>query len=252
MDNDTVLYLKKLPLFQGLPDPVFVEMAAHVTKRQFATGDVLFYKGDPGDSLYIIRTGWVKIVTDDTYGEELVLNHCGPSEVVGDLSLLDDEPRSAGVIALSAVEAIELTRETFLTVLNDQPFVALDVMRNLAARLRFATTYIEKAIELSHRVAEGDYTFAIDEIQTIQSTFVQARKADETRANELLSAFFRMVEGVRGREETLMKQLQELTVEIDDSQRQQAFEKIARTSFFVELKSAAAKLRQQRDAEKKG
>jgi CRP/FNR family transcriptional regulator, cyclic AMP receptor protein len=249
MDEDTVRYLQKLPLFQGLPEEVMVEMAAHVGRRQLVKDEILFRRGDPGNALYIIRRGWVKIVTEDPSGEELVLNHCGPGEVVGDLSLIDGEPRSAGVVALSLVEALELKQGTFLAVLHDQPLIGLLIMRNLAGRLRFATTYIEKAIELSQRVGAGDYSFAIDQIQTIQSTFAGARKADETRAGELLSAFFHMVEGVRNREETLVKQLQALSVEIDESERQQTVEQITKSNFFTELKLAAARLRQQRDTE---
>lgn len=246
MDADTVKYLKKLPLFQGLPDPALAEMAAHVVRRSLPKDAVLFRKGDPGDSLYVIRTGWVKITLEGAYGDELALNHCGPGEVVGDLSLIDHEPRSAGVVTLSDVEVLELKRDAFMTVLGNEPLLALDVMRNITARVRFTTTYIEKAIELSHRIAEGDYSFAIDQIQSIQSTIVGGRKTDETRASELLAAFFRMVEGVKNREENLKNQLRQLTIEIDEGKRKQEFDDLTKSPFFANLKSAAKTLRQQR------
>jgi CRP/FNR family transcriptional regulator, cyclic AMP receptor protein len=249
MQADTIKYLKKLPLFQGLPEDVIVEMAREVKQHKLVRNDVLFLKGDPGSSLYIIRTGWVKITTEDQHGDELVLNHCGPGETVGEFSLIDEEPRSAGVVALSALDTLELKRETFLRVLDREPLLALDVMRNIVARGRFATTYIEKAIDLSHRIAEGDYSFAIDQIQNIQSTFVDVHKADETRASELLSAFFHMVEGVRSREENLKQQVYELTVKIDEKKRQEEVKSLTQSPFFSNLKSAAQKLRQQRDLE---
>lgn len=244
--------LKKIPLFQGLPDETLAELASGVSVRALVKDEVLFRKGDPADSVYFIHTGWVKIVAESRDGNDLVLNHCGPSEVIGDISLIDDEPRSAGVIALSPVEVLELKRDTFIRVLNNQPLLALDIMRNITARLRFATIYIEKAIEWSSRIAEGDYSEAMNQIQTVQSTIVDTSKGDAARASELLAALFRMVEGVRRREEQLKEQLRELTIEIDPQKRQQEFESLTQSPFFHNLKLAARKLRQQRDMEEPG
>jgi CRP-like cAMP-binding protein len=246
---DIIKYLQKLPLFQGLPEGIIVEMAQGVTSRQMSKDEVLFSRGDPGKSLFVIRTGWVKITTHDSDGDELVLNHCGPSEVIGEMALLDEEPRSASAIALSPIKVLELKRDTFMEALYKQPLLAIDVMRNLSARVRYATTYIEKAIEWSHRIAEGDYNFAIDQIQSVQSTFV-GQKADEARAGELLSAFFKMAQGVQEREENLKQQLRQLTIKIDDKKRQEEFESLTESTFFTNLKTAAQKLREEREAEK--
>ena len=142
-----IKYLKKLPLFDGLPQAIIVDMAEGVTTQKLVKDEILFRRGDPGNSLFVIRTGWVKITTEDGDGDELVLNHCGPSEVIGEMALIDEEPRSASVVALSPVELLELRRETFMDALYKQPLLAVDVMRNLSARIRYATTYIEKAIE---------------------------------------------------------------------------------------------------------
>ena len=249
MDVDTTRYLRKLRLFQNIPDDVLAEMATTVERRHLAKDEILFRKGDPGASVYIVRTGWVKIVTEDKDGHELVLNHAGPAEVVGEMSLIDQEPRSAGVIALSPVEVLELKRGAFLNMLDKYPPLALDVMRNLARRVRFATTYIEQAIALSHRIAEGDYSFAMDQIQNVQSTIVDTRKEADVRANEMLSAFFRLVEGVKAREDSLKQQLRQLSIEIDESKRVQEVEKLTESTFFTNLKSAAQQLRQQRERE---
>lgn len=248
MSTDFVRHLKKLPLIRGLPDDVIREMAQQVTPHHLQKDTVLIRKGGTGNSVYIIQTGWVKISTVDADGEELVLNHCGPGEVVGEMALIDDEPRSAWVTTLSPVKALELKRDVFMNVLQQQPILALDVMRNFSARLRFSTAYIEKAIEWSYRIAEGDYSFAMDQIKTAQSTIVDTSKADDVRAAELLTAFFRMVEGIREREESLKKQVQQLTIEIDETKRRQTFEEVAQSDFFVELKSTVKKMRQQQEA----
>jgi CRP-like cAMP-binding protein len=242
--KNTVEELRKIPFIHGLPDQAIAELAQQVQHRRLEKGQVLFRKGEPGASLYLIRSGWVKIVTENHEGGELVLNHCGPGEVVGEMSLIDQEPRSAGVVTLSPVEVLELKRETFMEVLSQQPLLALDVMRNFSARMRFATTYIEKAIEWSHRIAEGDYHFTLEEIVS-ESGVVDRTKADETRAAELLAAFFHMAEVVRDREETLKQQLQDLTIEIDEAKRRRSFEQVAQSDFFKDLRSTVRQMRQQ-------
>jgi CRP-like cAMP-binding protein len=243
---DIIKYLQKLPLFNGLPEGIIVDMAEGVATRPLVKDEILFHRGDPGNSLFVIRTGWVKITTEDGDGDELVLNHCGPGEVIGEMALLDEEPRSASVVALSPVEALELKRDTFMEALYKQPLLAVDVMRNLSARIRYATTYIEKAIEWSHRIAEGDYSFAIDQIQTVQSTMIR-QKSDEARAGELLSAFFEMARGVQEREESLKQQLRELSIEIDETKRKEEFKSLTESTFFTNLKSAAQKMREERN-----
>jgi CRP-like cAMP-binding protein len=166
------------------------------------------------------------------------------------MSLIDQELRSAGVVALSPVEVLEITRETFLAIMEKYPLVAQDIMRNLARRLRFATTYAEQVIEWSHRIAEGDYSFAMRQIQDVKSTIVDTRKDDDARANQLLSAFFRMVEGVQRREQDLKQQLQQMSIEIDEKRRKQEVEKLTESTFFTNLKSAAQQLRAQRRSER--
>jgi CRP-like cAMP-binding protein len=249
--KDIIKYLQKLPLFDGLPDEIIVDMAGEVSSRKLTKDEILFSRGGPGESLFVIRTGWVKITTVDGDGDELVLNHCGPSEVIGEMALIDKEPRSASVVALSPVEVIELKRNTFMEALYKQPLLAVDVMRNLSGRLRYATTYIEKAIEWSHRIAEGDYGFAMSQIQNVQSTMIR-EKSDEARAGQLLSAFFEMLQGVQEREENLKQQLRELSIEVDETKRKQEFESLTESTFFSNLKSAAQRMREERDKTEEG
>lgn len=252
MDINFVRYLSKLALFKGLPEAIVAELAYDVQERSLAKDEVLFSKGSPGESLFIIRSGWVKIVTQDAAHDELVLNHCGPGEVIGEMALIDNSPRSASVVALAPTEVLELKREHFLETLHQQPTLALDVMRNITARLRFATTYIEKAIEWSQKIAQGDYSFAINEIKTTQDSIAvtQTQQPDEARADELLSAFFRLVEGVKAREEKLKQQLRELTIEIDEVKREKEVEDITKSDYFTRLKAESAELRRQRAEDK--
>jgi CRP-like cAMP-binding protein len=240
-DREIIAKLKKAFLFQDLPESMLTALALKITKHHLQPGQALFRKGDAGDALYIIDDGWLKIVTEDAQGGELVLNRCGPGEMIGEMSLLDEEPRSAGVVALKDADVLELRRDEFLDVLNQRPDLAISVIRDVSSRLRFATIYIEKAIQWSHRIAEGDYSFA-DQVKAESEGAV----SNEDKAGELLSAFFQLVQGVKGREDELKQQLQKLTLEIDEVRRKQEFEELTGTDFYANLKAQAAKLRQQR------
>lgn len=248
MGKDTVTQIRKISLFENLPEEAIEELAGKISPRQLHKNDILFHEGDPGEAIYLIRTGWIKLVTSDVEGEELVLNHCGPGEVIGETELIDQAPRSVKAVAISSqVELLELKREGFIEVLMKYPALALDLMRGLAAKLRFAYTYIEKAVEWSQRIAEGDYSFAMEQIRTTQSTIIDTSRPDEARANELLSAFFQMVKTVKAREEKLKQQIQHFTIQIDETKRQEEVEDVIQSTFFGRLKFVTGKLRQQNE-----
>ncbi len=241
MSQEIQNYLKKTSLFKGLSDDMLNALAETTHARKLAPGDVLMRKGDPGDSLFIINEGWVKIVTLDKKGDELIINKCGPGEIIGEMALLDSGPRSASVIALENSEALELKREAFQDVIDHHPEVSLSIIRSYSNRLRFSTTYIERAIDWSQKIAEGDYSF-IENTEPISKN----SETDDDKATQLLSAFFTMVRKVKEREDVLKQQLEQLTFEIDQARRKQEFEEITGTEFYAQLKEQARTLRQKR------
>jgi CRP-like cAMP-binding protein len=236
-----IKHLKKAFLFQGLPDEILEALAQKMIHRKLASNEVLFRLGDQGDSLYVIDEGWVKIVREDSQGNEVVLNRCGPGEAIGEMSLLDQEPRSAGVVAISDAGVLELKSEGFFELIDQRPDVALTLIRSISSRLRFSGAYVQKVIEWSKKIAEGDYSF----IEQQSDMTIQA-VSDEDKAGQLLSAFFQMVRGVKAREENLKRQVEKLTLQIDEARRKQEFEELTGTDFYANLKAQAQKIRQQR------
>ncbi len=241
--------LKGLPLFQGLPDALLAKIASQLEGDSIDEGEVLFRKGDPGDALYVIDRGWFKIVTVGAAGEELILNQCGPTEAIGEMSLIDEQPRSASAIALTPGLVLKLSREDFLEVLAQYPQMAQHMLKKLTARMRFSTTYIEQAIEFARHIAEGDYDFVMNLIQSSRSAIIEEEVSDEVRATEMLTAWARMVESISRREEELKQQIRQLTIQIDQTKRREEVETVTGSHFFADLKAAAQKLRQERDAE---
>lgn len=241
--------LKQLPLFDTMSDETIAYLGSKLDIVRLADGETLFRKGDPGDALYIVDGGWLKITTQDASGGELVLNTCGPGEVIGEMSLIDHEPRSASVIATTPARLLRLSSEDFLEVIGAQPLIAMEIMRNISGRLRFATTYIEQAIEWSKRVAAGDYGFAMDQIKSSQSAIERGTVANAAKASELLAAFFQLVRDVQAREESLKEQVRILTIQIDEAKRRDEVERLTGSDSFAELKARAARLRAERDSE---
>ncbi len=239
MSEEIVELLRKVEFFSGLSDETLAVVAARAEKRALKAGEVLMKKGEPGNSLFLIHEGTVKITTVNAKGEELILNRWGAGAVIGEMSLIDGGTRSASVVALEDVEALELSREAFEQILEN-PAVALSIIRGLTRRLRFATTYIEKAIDLAQKIAAGDYSFLE------QSQPLLKDSNDDSKAAQMLSSFFTMVRKVKEREEALKKQVEKLTFEIDQARRKQEFEEITGTEFYAKLKEQAKALRQKR------
>ncbi len=243
MTEDITTQLKNTFLFKGLPDDALTAVAQKARIRQLAEGDVLMRRGDSGDSLFMINDGWFKIVTENAQGEELIINKAGPGETIGEMALLDEAPRSATVVALSDAKVLELRKDAFYEILDQRPDVALSLIRGFSSRLRFSTTYIQKAIDWSQKIAAGDYGF----IESTQQ-FPKAAASDDDKATQLLSAFFQMVRSVKAREDELKHQLEKLTLEIDEARRKQEFEDLTSTDFYANLKEQAKRLRAQRAA----
>ncbi|MGB7877009.1 MAG: cyclic nucleotide-binding domain-containing protein [Anaerolineales bacterium] len=243
MNQNTIAQLKQIDWFEELPEEIVAALAQKVSKRKLSKDEILFHKGDIGDSLFVILSGRVKVITHDKDGNEVALNKVGAGEIIGEMALLDNETRSAGVVALEKTYTLELNREDFMKILKGHPDLALSVIRNLSSRLRHNTSYIEQIAEMSRNVAKGDYSF----ISKTQSVRIQRNKSNEQdKVGQLMEEFISMVQGVREREEDLKNQVQKLTLQIDEGRRKQEVDDITSTDFYAKLKEQAEKLRAQR------
>ena len=253
MDEGLSKFLQKTSWFSNLPADVINSLGEKIKTLDLKKDESLIEIGSTGDSVFIIRDGWVKIVIPDDKDGEIVLNHLGPGEFVGELSLVDQKPRSASVIAISEdLKALELNREDFLNLLNEFPMMALFVISNISNRMRYTLTYLDKAVHWSYKIAEGDYSFAAEEINRAQqSSIVDNSKTDETRADRFLLAFFQMVQEVQAREDLLIKKVKELSIKIDENKHDKELDSLTRSSFFEKLQSDTRRIREDRRKDKK-
>ncbi|MBI4511591.1 MAG: cyclic nucleotide-binding domain-containing protein [Deltaproteobacteria bacterium] len=128
---ERALALRSSKLFAPLPAEELLPVAELLSEVQLEPGDVLFSQGDSGDSLYVILEGRVRVSRGEKDVAEL-----GPSECFGELAVLDWEPRSASVVAVTRSELLRLDRDDLLDLLGDSPDLVHSLARVLAARLR--------------------------------------------------------------------------------------------------------------------
>ena len=133
MDDDVV---RQAPLFAALDDEASDALRATMSRTDIGRGQVLFHEGDPGDRLYVIVDGKVKLGRASGDGRENLLAVLGPGEMFGELSLFDPGPRNATASAVADTSLIALGSDDLLNWLTGRPEVARQLLRALARRLR--------------------------------------------------------------------------------------------------------------------
>jgi CRP-like cAMP-binding protein len=132
-------HLAKAALFRGVDPKDVAHLCDRLDKRCFNTGSLIFEQGEPPALLYIIANGKVKIATSADDGRENLFQILGPSDMFGELAMLDPGPRISSARALTDVEVVTMNRTTLREWLAPRPQVAEQLMRVLARRLRRIT-----------------------------------------------------------------------------------------------------------------
>ena len=128
--------LAQAPLFAALDDEAAAALRATMSPVTAARGDVLFLEGEPGDRLYLVVDGKIKLGVTSNDGRENLLAVLGPSEMFGELSLFDPGPRTATATALTDATLAGLCHDDLVAWLNGRPEVAQALLKALAQRLR--------------------------------------------------------------------------------------------------------------------
>jgi CRP-like cAMP-binding protein len=148
--------LRECGLFAGLDEPTLGIVAAALRPRRFRRGETIFHADDPGDALFIVASGRVKItISPDDGSDPAILTTIAPGGFFGELALLDGAPRSATAIALVAVETQVLRRDAFDRLVDEQPALRRALFAALAGEIRRLTAQFEDLhfLDLSGRLA---------------------------------------------------------------------------------------------------
>ena len=128
--------LTEVPIFSLLDEKERATLAERVETVSFAAGTVLFNRGDPGDSLYVVRSGAVELFFKNDTGERIVLDTVTPGHFFGEISLLDGGARTASAVAIQDVEAVVVDREDLAELIRLQPGAAMELLSATGRRLR--------------------------------------------------------------------------------------------------------------------
>src|SRR5262249_15138719 len=130
--------LADVALFEHLDAGERSRLAEFVEERKLPAGEILFKTGEPGDALYVVRSGEVELYIKDTAGQQIVLALAGVGEVVGELALLDQGPRTATAVAIVDSDLLALKREDLLFLFQRSPAAALRVLAAMSHMTRKA------------------------------------------------------------------------------------------------------------------
>jgi len=148
--------LRRCALFSRVDDATLGVCIDSLRTRRYRRNETIFHQGDPGDSLYIIESGAVKIVLPSPEGEdEAIIATLRPGDFFGELALLDGAERSATAIAHEATTALVLRRDAFGQLIDTVPALRHELLAGLVSELRRLTHHVEELhfLDLPGRLA---------------------------------------------------------------------------------------------------
>lgn len=141
-------FLGKVPFFSTLDAEELRELAAVARRRSFDAHEVIFHRDDPGTTLYVIRSGRVRIFLTSSEGQEVALALFRAGDAFGELALFDGQPRSASALAIEPVEAYTIQRQDFINAVMRRPRMALQLLAMLSERIRQTDSMVESLLFL--------------------------------------------------------------------------------------------------------
>lgn len=143
--QEEVDLLRRIPLFAKVEPPKLKLLAFASERVTFESGQELFRQGDMPDAAYIIIDGFAEVVLDTQRGRVVVAT-IGRNELVGEIGIICDVPRTATVLAKSRLVTLKVNKDLLLRMIADFPTMALEIMRVLAHRLEHTNAQLREAV----------------------------------------------------------------------------------------------------------
>ena len=136
--------VRRIPIFHKIDMSLLKLLCFSSERLTFQADQVIFGAGDPGDAAFVIIEGNVE-VTVPTAAGPLVINSLGPNDILGEIAIFADVPRTATVTATTRVEALRIAKEQFMGIIRQSPDASLELIRILASRLARTTARLSTA-----------------------------------------------------------------------------------------------------------
>jgi CRP/FNR family cyclic AMP-dependent transcriptional regulator len=143
-DRSAAAALRRCGLFGTADDAAIDSVVGVLRVRRFRRGETVFHQGDPGDALFVVDRGSVKVVLPSDEGAEpAIVAILGPGEFFGELAILDGAPHSATIVAVEPTETLVLHRDAFLGLIDSDAGLRRALLASLAAEIRRLTGHVE-------------------------------------------------------------------------------------------------------------
>lgn len=139
------MMLQRSPLFRGLPPASLERVVGLATQRRYRGAEIIFSQGDPGDALYAVIAGRIRISAGTADGREMSLNIMEPGDTFGEIALLDGGHRTATATATEPSDLVAIRRDHFSALLEREPLLALELLKLCGERLRWTSGLVEDA-----------------------------------------------------------------------------------------------------------
>jgi CRP/FNR family cyclic AMP-dependent transcriptional regulator len=146
LDQETEL-IRRIPIFTKIDISLLKLLCFSSERLTFQVGQIVFAAGDPGDAAYVIIEGTVEVSIPTASGP-LVINSLGVNDILGEIAIFADVPRTATVTATTRVETLRIAKEQFMGIIRQSPDASLELIRILAGRLARTTARLSSAASL--------------------------------------------------------------------------------------------------------
>jgi CRP/FNR family transcriptional regulator, cyclic AMP receptor protein len=163
--------LRLVPLFRTLDDSAVFELSNLLTVREVERGTPLFYRGDPGDAMYLIETGRVRISVKDADGHDATLADLREGEFFGEMAILDEQPRSADATVVTNSRLAVLSRDDFRAFLHKNPDISLGILGAMTHRLRRTDELLRHRVSRNVNEEEAAHATLADRMADMIAAF---------------------------------------------------------------------------------
>ncbi|MBC8188556.1 MAG: Crp/Fnr family transcriptional regulator [Proteobacteria bacterium] len=148
--------LASVSIFSTLDENDLDHLLQATTSKRLEPKEILFSKGDPGNQLYGILSGSLKVIAPGSDGKDVIFTLLGPGDIIGEIALLDGQERSASAVAVEETEVLTLHRRELIPFLEGHPHAAIGLAGVLAAMVRRLSERAEdrQTMPLAGRIAK--------------------------------------------------------------------------------------------------
>jgi CRP-like cAMP-binding protein len=238
-NDEMFLLLRSVSLFTETPAGLLAELAQHLELLSARAGEVIVRKGDAGDCLFIVAEGQLRAMDG-----ERVLNELGRRDLFGEMAVLDAQPRSATVIAITDARLLKLRQSDLNALMAQQPEVAQEMIRILSRRLRARMIDMANDFEYMQQFARVTQAAVAVEMGVYEPEQLDRVAVRTDELGQLARVFQRAIREVFARERQLQQEVAGLRIEIDAARQARQVAEVTETDYFKDLRRRAKDLRQ--------